>query len=80
MRTLTGHLHQRGDVENQRDPPVAENAGACNSVDVLKVFSERLNDDVLLAEQLVDDDSDFVILDAADHDRRSRRLSADSYR
>ena len=63
-RRTACHFEQRTDVENQRDAAVAENARAGDALDVLKVFGQRLNDDVLLAEQVVDFDPELRIADA----------------
>src|SRR5690349_12894848 len=47
---------QAGNIENQRDGTVAQNGGAGHSVHAPEIRFERFDDDLLLAEEIVDEE------------------------
>src|SRR5919197_3514937 len=61
-------LDQAGDVENRGDPPVGEDRRPGDAVDLPGRQAERLDDDLLLADQPVDDQADLAGA-VLDHDR-----------
>src|SRR5438552_7558532 len=54
--------HQAADIQNQRDAAIAHDGGARHVVDLAVVGFEVLHDDLLLAEQLVDQQRDAAAL------------------
>jgi hypothetical protein len=61
-----------GDVENQRDVPVAQDGRARETGSVLDVSAERLDDDLFRIVQGVDDDAEALLSALHDDDVRRR--------
>src|SRR5262245_15967915 len=58
---------QAGNIENQCDGAVAQDRGAGNPVDTPEIGFERFDDDLLLAEEIVDEETDAAALAFDDH-------------
>ncbi len=70
QRPRGGHA---GQVENQRHRSIAENRGP-DTIDVSVVRFERLDDHLLLAEQIVDEQADALAIAFDDHDEALMQL------
>src|SRR5215471_15737479 len=57
-----------GQIENECHRSVTENRGAGHTVDVPVVRFEALDDDLLLAEEVVDEEADAAAVAFDDHD------------
>ena len=50
-------FHERGNVEDQRHPSVAEYTRSRDSIDVAIVISKRFDDELLLPDEAIHDES-----------------------
>ena len=64
-----GCADQSGHIENQRHRAVAEDRGAGDAVDAPVIGFQRLDDHLLLAEQVVDEQADAAAVAFDDHDQ-----------
>ena len=64
-----GCADQSGYIENQRDRAVAEDRGPRDAVDATEIRFQRLDDHLLLAEQVVDEQADAAAVAFHDHDQ-----------
>src|SRR5579862_7190081 len=81
LRPASGRIPQRGDadqtwkVQNERDGAVAENRGARDAIDLSIIGLERFDDDLLLAEQLIDEQAETAALALDDDDESLVQLA-----
>ena len=66
---------ERGHVEDERHALVAELGRAGEAAHALQRLAERLDDDVLLADELVDDEAEAPVADLRDDDERRARAA-----
>ena len=66
--------HEVRDVQDGHDLAGAENGDACDVVDLLQVAAERLDHDLLLADEPVHDEAHPLTREPDRHDRHLRRL------
>ncbi len=70
------HVDQHGEIEDQRNAAVAEDAGAGDARHVAVVLGHRLDHDVLLAQHAIDDQSELAALRCRRSPASSRRAAA----
>src|SRR6185312_6406706 len=74
-RTKRGEPDEPWQVQNQRDRSISEDRRARDALDVSVVGLERLDDDLLLAEQIVDEQADAPALAFDDDDQTLVQLA-----
>src|SRR5699024_9145899 len=70
---LLGDAHQPRDIQDQGDRTTTQNGGARNALHFPVVFLQRLDDDLLLPEQVIDDDADPAVITLDDDNQAFAR-------
>src|SRR3954471_13812248 len=72
--SCAGPADDSGQIENECHRSIAEDGGAGHTVDVPVVGFETLDDDLLLAEKVVDEEGDAAAVAVDDHDEALMQL------